>query len=112
MMNKFVHFLKPFMPILAAIYGLALIYVTALPMAEGNATFDHHVMSWLLTLAAIALTYTLVHRVEPKVFPEAKHFSLKKPSLTVAIGLLLSAPLWCVVEGYIVYGFTSIISTV
>ncbi len=111
-MSRFSCILKPFMPILAAVYGFVMIYVTALPMANGNESFGREVLTWLLTLVAIALTYVLVHRAEPRVFPEAKQFSLKLPTLAVAIGLLLITPLWNVVEGYAVYGFTSLISTV
>lgn len=111
-MNSLSHILKPIMPILAAVYGLALIYVTAMPMADGNESLSRHILTWLLTLAAIALTYVLVHRVEPRVFPEAKHFSLKLPMLAALLGLLLLAPLWSVAEGYVVYGLTSLIHTV
>ena len=111
-MNRLWNILKPIMPILAAVYGLMLIYITALPMADGNDSFGREVLVWLLTLAAIALTYVLVHRVEPKVFLEAKQFTLKLPKLSIAIGLLLMAPLCGVAEGYSVYGLTSIINTV
>lgn len=111
-MNRLGHILKSTMPILAAVYGFVQIYVTALPMADGNETIGREVLSWLLTLAAIALTYLLVHRCEPKVFPEAKQFSLKLPMPAIALGVLLLAPLWCVVEGYVVYGLTSLIHTV
>lgn len=45
---------------------------------------------------------------EPKVFPEARQFPLKAPKLSVVVGLLLMAPLWFVVEGYTVYGITSL----
>ena len=110
-MNRLSCILKPFVPVLAAIYGFMLIYVTALPMANGR-SLGREVLTWLLTLAAIALTYVLVHRGEPKVFPEAKQFSLKMPSLSVVVGLLLITPLWNIAEGYSVYGLTSLISTV
>ena len=89
------------MPILAAAYGTAIIYVTAMPVAGE-----------LLTLAGIALTLFLVHRVEPKVFPEAGKFSLKLPRFPVIAGLLLIAPLWLVAEECIVYGITSLVHTV
>ncbi len=111
-MNSHRNILKPFMPILAAVYGLMMIYMTALPMADGNETPGRQVLTWLLTLVAIALTYLLVHRGEPKVFPEAKQFSLKFPKPTIGFGLLLLAPLWCVAEGYVVYGLTSLIHNV
>ena len=105
-------FLKPFMPILAAVYGFILIYITALPMADGNDSFGREVLVWLLTMVAIVLTYVLVRRVEPRVFPEAKQFSLKLPMPAAMLGLLLLAPLWGVAEGYIVYGLTSLIHSV
>lgn len=111
-MNRLRHILKPVIPILAAVYAFMLIYVTAMPMADGNETVIRQVLSCVLTLAAIALTYILVHRVEPKVFPEAKQFSLKMPKPASILGLLLLAPLWCVVEGYAVYGLTSLTHTV
>lgn len=111
-MNSLSHILKPIMPILAAVYGLALIYVTAMPMADGNESLSRHILTWLLTLAAIALTYVLVHRIEPRVFPEAKQFSLKLPMLAALLGLLLLAPLWSVAEGYVVYGLTSLLHSV
>ena len=105
-------FLKPIMPVLAAVYGFMLIYVTAMPMAGGNESLSSHVLTWMLTLAAIALTYVLVRRVEPSIFPEAKQFSLKLPMPAVLLGVLLLAPLWGVAEGYIVYGLTSLIHPV
>ena len=71
-MSTLSRFLKPIMPVLAAVYGFMLIYVTAMPMAGGNESLSSHVLTWMLTLAAIALTFVLVRRVEPRVFPEAK----------------------------------------
>ena len=111
-MNKAASFLKPLMPILSAAYGVAVIYVTALPVAGDNPTFVGEVLTWLITLAAIALTLFLVHCVEPKVFPSAKQFPLKLPKIAVIVGLLLIAPLWLVTEEYIVYGVTSLISNI
>ena len=111
-MNKLSRILKPFMPILAALYGFMMIYVTALPMAGENKTLGHEFLSWTLTLAAIALSYVLVYRGVPRVFPEAKQFSLKLPSLFVAVGLLLMTPLCFVVKNYIVFGLTSLIHPV
>lgn len=111
-MNNLRNILKPLMPILSAVYGFMMIYMTALPMADGNETLGRQVLTWLLTLVAIALTYILVHRGEPKVFPEAQKFSLNFPKLTIGLGLLLLAPLWCVAEGYVIYGLTSLIHTV
>ena len=111
-MNKATGILKPLMPILSAIYGLAVIYVTALPIAGDNPSFVGELLTWLLTLAAIALTLFLVCRVEPKVFPSAKQFSLSLPKLSVFAGLLLIAPLWLVTEEYIVYGVTSLAHSV
>lgn len=53
--------------------------MTALPVAGDNPGFTGESLTWLLTLASIALTLFLVHRVEPKVFPDAGQFSLKFP---------------------------------
>lgn len=101
-MNKTASLLKPLMPILSAAYGLAVIYVTALPLADDKPSFTGEMLSWLLTLAAIALTLFLVCRVEPKVFPAAGQFPLKLPKLSVFAGLLLIAPLWLVqADGYL-----------
>ena len=111
-MSSLRNILKPLMPILAAVYGLMVIYMTALPMADGNEALGRQVLTWLLTLVAIALTYMLIHRGEPRVFPEAKQFSLRFPKPTIGWGVLLLAPLWCVAEGYVVYGLTSLIHTV
>ena len=38
-MNKVASVLKPLMPILSAIYGIAIIYVTALPVAGDHSGF-------------------------------------------------------------------------
>ena len=111
-MNIFRRILKPFVPILATIYGFSLIYVTAIPIADGNFTLGREALSWMLTLAAIGLTYIIAYWLEPKVFPESKQLSMKLPKLTVVAGLLLLAPLWLVVEGYLVYGLTSLIHSV
>ena len=104
--------LKPLMPILSAVYGLAVIYVTALPLAGDRPTVVGECLTWLLTLAAIALTLFLVHRVEPKVFPAARQFPLHLPKPAVFVGLLLIAPLWLVVEEYVLYGITSLAYTI
>lgn len=111
-MNKVASYLKPLMPILSAAYGVAIIYITALPIAGDNPTFVDELLTWLITLAGIALTLFLVHRVEPKVFPDAGQFPLKLPRFPVIAGLLLIAPLWLVAEEYIVYGITSLVHTV
>ena len=110
-MNKAASLLKPLMPILSAVYAVAIIYVTALPLAGDNPTFVDEMLTWLITLAAIALTLFLVHRVEPKLFPAAGQFPLKLPGFSVFAGLLLIAPLWLVAEDYIVYGITSLVHT-
>ena len=111
-MIKVANLLKPLMPILSAAYGLAIIYVTALPVAGDNPTIIGELQTWLLTLVGIALTLMLVYRVEPNVFPAAGQFSLKLPKISVFVGLLLISPLWLVAEEYIVYGFTSLASTI
>ena len=108
-MNKAASHIKPLMPILSAAYGVAVIYVTAMPVAGDNPTFVGEVLTWLITLAGIALTLFLVLRVEPKVFPTAKQFPLKLPKVSVIAGLLLIAPLWLVADEYIVYGITSLV---
>ncbi|MBQ4367249.1 MAG: CPBP family intramembrane metalloprotease [Muribaculaceae bacterium] len=111
-MNKAARFLKPLMPILSAAYGLAVIYVTALPIAGDNPTFVGEMLTWLITLAGIALTLFLVHRVEPRVFPAARKFPLKLPNFSVFVGLLLIVPLCVVAKEYFVYGITSLVHTV
>lgn len=112
MKGRIIACLKPLVPILAALYGLALIYVTALPSSDGNYTLGREALTWMLTLAAIILTYILANWLEPKVFPETKQFSMKLPRPAVAVGLLLLAPLWLVAEGYLVYGLTSLFHAV
>ena len=111
-MNKSAGILKPLMPILSAVYGMAIIYMTAMPVAGDNPSFLNESLTWLITIAGIALTLFLVHRVEPKMFPAADHFSLKLPRFPVFAGLLLMAPLWLVAKEYIVYGITSLVHTV
>ena len=107
-MNKVARLFKPLMPILSAVYGLGVIYITALPVDGNHPTFVGEMLTWLITLAGIAMTLYLVQYVEPKVFPAAEQFPLKLPTISVILGLLLIAPLWLVAEGYIVYGVTSL----
>ena len=104
--------IKPLMPIFSALYGFAIIYVTALPVAGNNPTFADEALTWLITLAGIALTLFIVLRVEPKLFPVAGQFPLKLPKISVIAGLLLIAPLWLVAKEYIVYGITSLVYTI
>lgn len=111
-MNKTANLLKPLMPIVSAAYSMAIIFLTALPLADDNPSFVGEMLTWLITLAGITLTLFLVHRVEPKVFPAARQFPLKLPKTSVIIGLLLIAPLWLVTEGYIVYSITSLVHPV
>lgn len=111
-MNRLDSLLKPLMPILAAAYGMALIYVTAVPIGGDSPGFGCESLSWLLTLVGIGLTLLLVQRVEPKLFPAAAQFQLKRPVILVFVGLVLIAPLWFLVREYIVYGFTSLVHAV
>ena len=111
-MNKFANILKPLMPIVSAVYGLAVIYVTALPLSGDTRSVVSEVLTWLITIAGIALTLWLVHYVEPKLYPESDQFALKLPKISIIAGLLLLAPLWLVAEEYIVYGLTSLTHTV
>lgn len=104
--------LKPLMPILSAVYGYIVIYLSAQPLAGDNPTFVGEMLTWLITLAGIALTLFLVHRVEPRWFPSASQFPLKLPRTSVIVGLLLIAPLWLVAKEYIVYGITSLATTI
>ena len=110
-MSKVAQFLKPLMPILSAVYGVAVIYVTALPVAGDQSVFIGESLTWLLTLVGIAMTLFLVHRIEPKVFPAAGQFTLKLTKSSVIVGLMLLTPLWLVAEGYIVYGLLSLATT-
>lgn len=107
-MNKVASLFKPLMPILSAAYGIAIIYITALPVAGNHQTFVGEMLTWLITLAGIAMTLCLVQYVEPKMFPAAERIPLKFPTISVILGLLLIAPLWLVAEGYIVYGMASL----
>ena len=111
-MHKTAYFLKPLMPILSAVYGYAIIYLTAQPVAGDNSGFLGELLTWLITLAGIALTLFLVRSVEPKVFPVARQFPLNLPKISIFLGLLLIAPLWLVAKEYIVYGVTSLLHTV
>ncbi len=67
-MNKAANLLKPLMPILSTIYGIAVIYITALPVASDNPSFVCEVLTWLITLTGIALTLFIILCVEAKVF--------------------------------------------
>jgi membrane protease YdiL (CAAX protease family) len=111
-MNQAARLLKLLMPILSAAYGIAIIYMTALPLSGDHPGFGYELMTWLITLAGIALSLYLVHHVEPKAFPSARSFSLKLPPMYVFVGLLLIAPLLLVTEEYLVYGITTLFHTV
>ena len=111
-MEKIASILKPLMPILSAAYGFTLIYLTALPLDGGIPTIASDLLSCLLTLVSIILTFFLVNRVEPKLFTAARQFSLRMPKWPIIIGLMMIAPLWLVAEGYLVYGLTSLFHTV
>jgi len=111
-MNKTARFLKPLVPILAAAYGFALIYVTAIPLNGNDQTIGRDLLSMLLTLVCIGLTFFLVNHVEPILFPSSRQFIQNEPKWSVLIGLLMIAPLWSVTEGYIIYGLTSLVKDV
>jgi membrane protease YdiL (CAAX protease family) len=111
-MSRVATIIKPLLPVLSAFYGFALIYLTALPIADGEGTLGNEAIGWMLTLAAIMLTVFVVIPFERKIYPESRQFSLKPPTLTVAAGLILIAPLWLVAQETIVYGLTSLIHSV
>ena len=110
-MSKLNTLLKVLMPVIAAAYGLGIVFVTALSNVDEQPVLSE-MLSWPLTLACIGLTYFLVKRPERKLFPSASQFSLKVPSARVLTGVLRMAPLWCVAEEYIVYGLASLTRTV
>ena len=111
-MNKLSTILKPLMPIFAVAYAAALIYITALPLGDNEPSLGSEFTSSLLTLGAIVLTLFLIYRLLPRLFPSASQFPLRLPTLPVALGLLIIAPLWLVIEGYTVYGITSLFHAV
>ena len=111
-MSRIASIIKPLLPILSAVYGLALIYLTALPLADGEGSLANEAVTWILTLAAIMLTAFVVIPFERKVYPESRQFSLKPPALTVVAGLLLIAPLWLVTQEAVAYGLTSLVHSV
>lgn len=111
-MSKLASLLKILMPIIAAAYGTALIYITAWPTGSNSPLYGGELLSWLLTLAGIGLTLFLVQRVEPKLFPSAKQFQIKRPTAIGILGLLLITPLWFVAKEYIVYGLTWLVHPV
>lgn len=97
------------MPIIATAVGFSLIYVTSLPMPDEGQSVGGELLSWLLTLVAIVLTYYISFYVEPKVFSEAAEFPPKRPNFTIiAGGILLIAPLFFLVQEYIVYSLASL----
>ena len=48
-MNKVIRLLKPLMPVLSAVYGVAIIYVTAQPVAGDHPSFVGELLTWLTT---------------------------------------------------------------
>lgn len=111
-MNRLPSLLKPLMPIIAAAYGVAIIFVTAMPMSGDAPSASGELLSMLLTVAGIGLTFFLVKHVEPKMFASVRQFSLTIPKWPIIVGLLMIAPLWSVAEGYVVYGLTSLVHAV
>ena len=111
-MNKIRQFLKLLMPLLAAMYGLGVIYVTAMPLADGSGSFGREVLTWSLTLVAIGVTFLIATKIEPIAYPNVREFSLKPPAFSICIGLVLIAPLWVAMKEGIVYGLTSCIHSV
>ena len=51
-MSRIATVIKPLMPILSALYGFAIIYVTALPVAGDNPTFVDESLTWLMVVIA------------------------------------------------------------
>ena len=111
-MSKTATIIKPLLPLLSAVYGLALIYLTALPIADGAGALANEAVVWILTLAAIMLTVLVVIPIEREVYPESRQFSLKPPTITAAAGLILIAPLWLLAQEVVVYGLTSLVHSV
>ena len=66
-------------------------------------------VGWILTLAAVLLTVFVAIPIERKFYPESRQFLLKPPTLTVAAGLILLAPLWLLTQESILYGLTSLV---
>ena len=111
-MSRIASIIKPLLPILSTVYGLALIYLAALPLADGKGSFASEALGWILTLAAIMLTVLVAIPMERRAYPESRQFTLKLPSFTIVAGLLLIAPLWLIVQEIVVYGLTSLVHPV
>lgn len=67
-MNKEHKVLKFFMPMLACIYGLALILLCASVNMQEEFVLYRSLLSKLLEVVAIVVTVLLIKRVMPKVF--------------------------------------------
>ena len=77
-------------------------------MPDEGQSVSGEMLSWLLTLVAIVLTYYIGFNVEPKVFSEAAEFPPKRPNFKIIAGILLIAPLFFLVQEYIVYSLASL----
>ena len=88
-MNKVASLFKPLMPLLSAVYGLGVIYITALPVDGNHPTFVGEMLTWLITLVGIAMTLYLVQYVEPKVFPAAEQLSGRQPEKRIPFRFLV-----------------------
>ena len=47
-MSKTASLLKLLMPIVSAVYGIVIIYVTALPLTSDHPTFVGEMLTWLI----------------------------------------------------------------
>ncbi len=105
-MSKAANILKPLVPVFSVCYGLALIYLTALPTADGDGSFPNEAAGWIITLGAILLTLFVAIPLQRKIYPESRQFSLKIPSLPEVAGVLLLAPSVLLLKEMLVYGIT------
>ena len=99
--------LKFFMPLLAIVYMMTLAVIYASPLGEEFSLSDN-MLSLLLEAAALIITCLLAFKLLPKIYPQMKTFSPKRPNLLIVIGIILLTPAEFVLSQQIIRGLSEL----
>lgn len=94
--------LKVFMPLLSGIYG-ALISCFAGFFIMFDSLLESELKSMAVEIVFMALTFWLVLKLLPKIFPAMKNYSFGRPEWTLIVAILLCTPLYMVVKNRLIY---------
>lgn len=94
--------LKLFMPLLAGLYGLIISVLGGLFIMFDN-SLEQQLKANAVEAIAVVVTFFLAVKLMPKMFPEMKNYSFKRPDWRILLAIALCTPLYIAIKYRLIY---------